>query len=288
MISLKDKVILDALFQNWKQEFMQLKTLEEHVNATEEMARMAFYYTARWMKKVYAPQKSPGESLSCHTPLFFHGLGFPVKDEWNKIGICRRILDAAEQFADLAPEEFEAAMWEATGKDIGARAAEIYPRSRGMITPAGWNCGSLKYDPPTPDKPKQISLHIYNTVSPHSFFEYPDYLISCFLLVMREAELRYGADTLFCSSWLNDHLRWLEYFPAEWQENLSPRNFDRLTGMTVGDWGAIYDARGCLKAKYVAMVRESGKLPFCPRRSHCSFEAMRAHLAELAKEEGAK
>lgn len=151
-----------------------------------------------------------------------------------------------------------------------------------MITPPTWNCGSLKYDPPTAENPKRVSLHIYNTISPNSFFENPDYLILCFLLLMKEAELRYGADTLFCSSWLNDRPRWLEYFPEERQENLSPRNVDRLTGMTVGDWGSIYDARGCLNARYVAMVRDSGKLPFVPRRSHCSFAAMRKHLAKIS------
>ncbi len=260
---------------------MHLKTLEEHIESTAEMAKMAFYYTSRWMKQVYAPEKTLQESLSCHTPLFFHGLGFPVKDEWQNIELCLKIFDAAEKFADKTPEEFENAMWQACKDGIIERATELYPRSRGMITPPSWNCGSLKYDPPTAEAPKQVSMHIYNTVSPHSFFENPHYLILCFLLLMKEAEVRYNADTLFCSSWLNDRPRWLAYFPEEWQENLSPRNFDRLTGMTVGDWGSIYDARGCLNTKHIALVRETGKLPYCPRKSHCSFKAMREHLAKL-------
>lgn len=262
---------------------MQLKTLEEHIASTGEMAKMAFYYTARWMKRLYAPEKSMGESLCCHTPLFFHGLGFPAKEEWQKNELCLKLLASAEEFSALVPDEFESAMWRANGDAINARAAEIYPRSRGMITPAGWNCGSLKYDPPSPETPKRISFHIYNTVSPRSFFQDPEYLILCFQLMMKESELRYGADTLFCSSWLNDRPRWLAYFPEEWQKNLSPRNFDRLTGMTVGDWGSIYDPRGCLNSVYVTMVRETGKLPFCPRKSFCSFAAMRAHLEQLSR-----
>ena len=71
--------------------------------------------------------------------------------------------------------------------------------------------------------------------------------------------------------------------PGEWQENLSPRDPDRLTGMTVGDWGSIYDARGCMNEKHLTMVRESGKLPYSPRKSFCSFQAMRRHLAQLNK-----
>ena len=260
---------------------MPLKTLAEHLLSTEQMAKMSFFYTSRWMRQIYAPEKSAGESLSCHTPLFFHGLGFSVKAEWQDIPLCRQLLSSADELSTLPPEEFEEAMWSVSGKAISARAAELYPRSRGMITPASWNCGSLKYDPPTEDEPKRVAFHIYNTVSPNSFFANPDYLILCFLLLMKEAELRYGADTLFCSTWLNDRPRWLAYFPEEWQNNLSPRNFDRLTGMTVGDWGSIYDARGCLNAKYVAMVREQGKLPFAPRKSHCSFAAMREHLEKL-------
>ena len=117
---------------------MHLKTLEEHIESTAEMAKMAFYYTARWMKQIYAPEKTLQESLSCHTPLFFHGLGFTVKDEWQNIELCRKIFDAAEKFADLAPGEFENAMWQTCKDGIIERASEIYPRSRGMITPPMW------------------------------------------------------------------------------------------------------------------------------------------------------
>ena len=262
---------------------MYLKTLEEHIFSTEQMAKMAFFYAARWMTRVYAPEKSMGENLSCHTPLFFHGLGFTVKEEWSKIELAGKLLEDAAKFADSTPDEFENIMWQNNKAAITARAAELYPRSRGMGTPPGWNCGSLKYDPPNAENPRRVSFHIYNTVSPHSFFRHPDYLILCFLLLMREAELRYGADTLFCSSWLNDHPRWLEFFPGEWQENLSPRDPDRLTGMTVGDWGSIYDARGCMNEKHLTMVRESGRLPYSPRKSFCSFQAMRRHLAQLNK-----
>ena len=105
----------------------------------------------------------------------------------------------------------------------------------------------------------------------------------CFKLLMKETELRYGADTLTTTTWLNDRPRWLAFFPEEWQQNLSPRDEKRIPGVTVGDWGPIINARGCINPKWEALIRETGHLPYCVRTGFCSYTAMRRHLDELLK-----
>lgn len=258
-----------------------LKTMEEHILSIEKMARLSFFYASRWLKGELAPEKSLRECLSNHTPLLFHGLIHYEKEEWPRIPVCRLIMESADQLAHLTPDEFEEAMWERCGSAISDRARETFPRSRGIGTPPSWNCGTLKYDPPRPDTPRTCDFHIYNTVAPHSIFEDTEYLVLCFRLLMKETELRYGAHTLRCSTWLNDRPRWLSFFPEEWQRNLSPRDPDRIPGVTVGDWGPIIDARGCINPKWDNFIRENGRLPYCQRSSSCSYAAMRAHLASL-------
>lgn len=258
-----------------------LKSLEEHLFSIETMARLSFFYAARWLKMEFAPEKSMSDCLSCHTPLLFHGLICYDREKWQEHPACRLIMDEADKLADLAPDRFENAMWEKCGAAIRQRAEETYSDSRGIGTPPSWNCGSLKYDPPRPETPNVCAFHIYNTVPPHSIFEDTEYLVCCFRLLMKETELRYGADTLTTSTWLNDRSRWLKFFPDEWQQNLSPRDTGRLPGVTVGDWGFIIDARGCINPKWDLYIRENGRFPFYQRKSHCSYTAMRQHLDTL-------
>ena len=257
-----------------------LKTLDEHILSIEKMARLSFFFASRWLKGELAPEKSMSDCLSNHTPLLFHGLIRYERDKWQEIPECRLIMESADKCAHLAPEEFEEAMWEMCGSAVEERARETYPHSRGIGTPPSWNCGSLKYDPPHPETPRTCAFHIYNTIAPHSIFEDTEYLICCFKLLMKETELRYGADTLTTTTWLNDRPRWLAFFPEEWQRNLSAPE-KRLPGVTVGDWGPIIDARGCINPKWDAFIREKGRLPYACRKSHCSHAAMRAHLETL-------
>ena len=260
-----------------------LKTLEEHILSIETMARLCFFYASRWLKGEFAPEKSMSECVSKHTPLLFHGLIHYDMEKWQEIPLCRLIMETADKLAPLPPDLFEEEMWALCGKEINARAEETYPDSRGVGTPPSWNCGTLKYDPPRAETPRTCAFHIYNTVSPHSIFEDPEYLILCFKLLMKETELRYGADTLTTTTWLNDRPRWLAFFPEEWQQNLSPRDEKRIPGVTVGDWGPIINARGCINPKWEALIRETGHLPYCVRTGFCSYTAMRRHLDELLK-----
>ncbi len=257
-----------------------IKSLAEHVISIEDMAKFSFFYAARYLPGM-VPDKSLAEALFDHTPLLFHGLNYREKEHFAEINLCRMLADGCERFAGIAPTDFEQEMWNLCGDAIKLRAEELYEKSRGVATPPGWNCGSLKYDMPEPEEPHLCRFHIYNTVSPASVFDDPEYLILCFKLMMKECELRFNADTLITSTWLNEHPRWLEFFPEEFRNSFAPRKTDYVPNRTVGSWGFLYDRRGCMNMKYIRQIRENGVLPFIPRTGRCSFELMRRHLDAL-------
>ena len=153
----------------------QLKSMEEHLQSIEDMARFAFFYAAEYLKP-RLPEKSLFEAIGDHTILLFHGLEFREKDKFDEIGLCRLLKEAADRFSEYPAADFEEAMWEHCKNALRERAAELYGKSRGIGTPASWNCGSLKYDLPAPEEPSLCRFHIYNTVAPNSLFADPEYL----------------------------------------------------------------------------------------------------------------
>ena len=258
----------------------QIKSLAEHIASIEEMAKFSFFYASRYLRSM-VPEKSLAEALFDHTPLLFHGLNYREKESFAEIALCRMLGDGCERFDGFSPAEFEQEMWALCGEKIRLRAAELYETSRGVAVPPGWNCGSLKYDIPSAENPRLCRFHIYSTISPAPFFGDPEYLILCFKLMMKECELRFNADTLITSTWLNERPRWLAFFPEEFRNSFAPRKVDYVPNRTVGSWGFLYDRRGCMNMKYIRQIRENGILPFFPRTGSCSFEAMRRHLDAL-------
>lgn len=260
-----------------------VKSLNEHLQSIEELAKFSLFYAAKYLKPRLDADKTLWEALCSHTMLMFHGLEFREKDKFPEIPLCRDLEAAVTRFENLEPEQFEAAVWQTCGEAVTARGAELYGKSRGVATPPSWNCGSLKYDLPDAENPRLCRFHIYNTVAPNSLFADPEYLILCFKLLMKESALRFGADTLITSTWLNERPRWLDFFPEEFHLSLTPRNPDKFPGPTVGSWGFLYDARGMMNQKYIRQIRETGILPFLPRTGRCSFEAMNSHLDSLPR-----
>lgn len=143
-----------------------------------------------------------------------------------------------------------------------------------------YQCGSLKYDNPKPDKPYLISFHIGNAIAPKSIFDNKNYLKNCFFDLMNQTEEKFGATTLYTDTWLNSLPKWLEYFPQEWIDNLGPEN--KEVGWGYGHWGQFISAKGDLNKKYAKILRETREFPFWPRISTCSFSAMRQHLANFS------
>ena len=258
----------------------ELKTQEEHFEYMKHFARVSFYFARKWLVPRF-PERKIGELIRDHTPILYHGLNY-APGIWNTDPDCRRIMDTADRLAELPPNEFEESMWHEIEELTAKRADLNYPTAVGVAAPASWNCGSLKYDPPNGKLPEGwVTFHIANAVGPHSIFDDPDYLAWCFLLLMKESEIRYGANVLFTSTWLNENTKFLHFFPQEWLDNMAPRPEDHpIPCWHFGWWGQLITARGTINPKMDKFVRENGHLKYACRSSHCSFENMRRHLKE--------
>ena len=258
----------------------ELKTLEEHCQFIESWCRTSFFAG----KKHFAPKKpevAVGDIIRNCTPLLYHGLNY-APATWETNEECLAIIDKANKLADLSPEDFEEEMWRFIEKDAMIRAKKFYPDSVGVKGPASWKCGSLTYDPPKPTQPEGwVTFHIANAVGPQSIFDVKDYLPWCFMLLMKEAEIRFGAHELTTGTWLNENDRFLAYFPQEYLDNMSPRPEEPpVPQWHFGWWGQMVSGRGTINTKVEAFVREKGYLPRNCRSSHCSIESMRKHLKE--------
>ena len=260
------------------------KTLAEHKEYIEKMARLSFFFARRLKDK--NPETPLSDLLRDRTPLLYHGLNYPdYLTKWNNPD-CQRILKKADELSNLPAPEFEERMF-AEIKDLAMERAErFYPESVG-IDNVPWGKDSphsLKLDPPDPKGKRALNwcnFHIANAVAPRSIYDDPRYLPECFMEIMARGEKEYGFDTLCTGTWLDDVPRWLALFPQEWIDNLSPRR--DTTGWTFGNWGQLVTARGTFNDKAGQYARENLTLRYKCRSSHCSFAAMRKHLEELLK-----
>ncbi|MDD5727472.1 MAG: hypothetical protein PHV59_02810 [Victivallales bacterium] len=246
------------------------------------MSRISFFFAARWLAPAM-PEIPMRTLLKEHTPLLCHALDYSdCENNWDNPD-CRHILARADALKAFPPEEFEERMWQEIRPTAMERAENFYPQSVGMAVPGDWNAGSLKYDPPSSNRPlNYCNFHIANAVAPDSIFADPAYLPLCFLEMMAKSEAEYAYDTLVTHTWLNDNQRWLRLFPREWIVNLSPR--ENIIYWHFGNWGQLVTARGTFNRHAGQYVREQGRLRYRARASHCSFDAMRKHLTEILKQ----
>ncbi len=176
-------------------------------------------------------------------------------------------------------DEFEAAGYGLCEGSLKACAENSYHNGDYWAAFGTYQCGSLKFDAPSEEEPRRVSFHIKNALAPRSIFEDPGYLPSCLFDLMDKAAKEYGADTLQTETWLNSLPKWLELFPPEWMDNMGPDCKD--VGWGYGHWGQFISARGCFNRKYGDVLRRTGDFPFWPRKSHCSFKALKGHLESL-------
>ncbi|HUT59311.1 MAG TPA: hypothetical protein VNA25_15790 [Phycisphaerae bacterium] len=255
------------------------KTLQEHVQFVREMARLQLWFLWSWLKR--HTQEDFAQGLRKRT------------DVYHRTDLCRRTPSGDCDFGDprwLELEQAARAVFERTRRDadgsaferqavdifgarLDARSAADY--EAGPQLP-GYQCGSLKYDPPREDTPDRVFFHIANAVAPRSIFDEPRYLPECFAQLMDRSGAEHGVDRLTTATWLNSDERWLRLFPPEWRENMGPEMTDVGRGM--GWWGQFVNARGTLNHKRAQEFRRTGRLHFPPRRSWCSFDAMRRRL----------
>ena len=258
---------------------------EEHLELINELAKLQLWFLWNWL------QEHPDEKFDDAVI--------------NRIDLCRRA-DPAPKHYDVAdmdasrPEWLKirdelAALYRKTVNDDTAESFEneafnIVKETLAAFAEASYGkhgkfddyqCGSLKYDPPKPESPESVTFHIGNAVAPKSIFSDRSYLPDCLSCLMDKTEREYNASVIKTSTWLNSLPKWLEYFPDEWRRNMGPEK--KEVEWHFGFWGQFVSAKGSFNWKYARILRETGKMPFYPRASHCSFAALRAHLARIQK-----
>jgi len=257
------------------------KTLEEHRDYLYQIVKLKLFFLWNW--KHERPEESLSYILRERVNIYRKtavntGLRNPDVLHYDSAGwleLEHRLDDAYKKYNDNE-SAFEDAGFMIFKNSIDARTERDYLDTSGT---AGYQCGSLRYNEYTDGLTHEFAdFHIANTLQPASIFDDPQYLPECFIELMRQTEEKYGCTRLATSTWLNSVSKWLELFPHEWHENLKPPQTD--VKWHHGFWGQFITARGTFNCKYGRMMRETGRLPFYPRASQCSFESMKKHLKE--------
>ncbi|MCF7854056.1 MAG: hypothetical protein K9N51_04600 [Candidatus Pacebacteria bacterium] len=260
------------------------KTFNEHVDYVSDAAKLMLCFAWTWSKT--HPEEKVVDILRKRT-LISRYAGFNDKEflkatnktdrDWQRIAesvstVCNACANNEDDFESRAFELVNPALEEYAERGF-----------RQDTAPIQFSAGSLRYEPKpaVEGHPTWCAFHIANAMYPQSIFDDPRHLVDCFETLMDQSEKECGYDTLYTFTWLNSRQQWLDYFPAEWTENLSEP--DDNVWDNLGYWGQIITARKTFNRKTGEHIRKTGELRYKPRRSHCSFSAMRQHLETMVK-----
>lgn len=250
-----------------KEQTMQF-TREEYLEICREMFDFVLKSASRY--KIDHPDEAYSEILKKRT-LFSYLLREGCYE-------CTTYPAEAEEFTAEADRDFQSACEKY--KDIIPEIA-----SQNYRTVTQWNEEyapgmSLHWSDPHPDlAPNWCIFHMWNGKRPGSFLQDKRYFAECFMRIMEEARAKYPQyDTLYTFSWLLSEPRFQEFFPQEWRDNMT-EGVDFIAA-NLGFLGQFLTSKMSLNRKTTAQYLASGKLPFAPRSSHCSFEAMKKHLTD--------
>ena len=256
---------------------------EDHVELINALSKLQLHFLWNWLKT--HPEEKFEDAL------------------YNRVDLCRKTdpkpkhYDVADMDNSTRPEwirvkhelkslysraenDDNADSFENKGfyiiQEVLARFADASYGKHGKLD--DYQCGSLKFDPPK-ENTKTVNFHIGNAVAPKSIFADRNYLAQCLMELMEKSEAEYEANTINTNTWLNSLPKWLEYFPNEWTANSGTENKD--IGWHFGFWGQFVSAKETFNYKYARILRKTGKMPFYPRNSYCSFTALRKHLVDF-------
>jgi len=272
------------------------KRIDEHAEFLREYVKLQLWFIWNWLhthpsedftfvirNRVDIYRKTnlnPGLSKNTPTPGDF---SLP---QWRQLERAMEIV--FHKSKSTSAEVFENEAWRLLRPFVEARVERDFREGNGLDN---YQCGSLRYDVPRRllgyrltawlhylliGAPRCISFHIGNRIAPRSFFDDPSYLPKCFFQLMEETQRKFYAGGLTIKTWLNSYPPWLELFPKEWLNNMSPP--DEGVGWSQLYWGQFITSRGTFNYKHARMFRESGVLPHKPRRSWCTFNSLAAHL----------
>ena len=257
------------------------KTFEEHLEYIRQMVRLELWFVRRWLAG--HPEEGFPHVIRQRTGIYLKSDiydGGPFKQiDWTDPRWLE-LEGRAQELHARTRGDADSTRFEEEGLAIFLPTLEARARTdfeRGLDRPPeGYQCGSLKYQAPKSEFPRRAPFHIGNAIRPRSIFEDDQYLPRCFLTLMDGSEREFGCDSFSTATWLNSYPRWLAVFPRDWTDNLGPEMTAPTAGM--GFWGQFVSARGTFNARHARMLRETGRFPFWPRPSWCTFEAMRAHI----------
>ena len=256
---------------------VEAKTLEEHWDYLVKIVRLKLFFMHDWLTR--HPDESPAAVLRDRIDIYRKtdanpGNMNPIERDWNAPAwqeLEQAVLAAYDRHRhDEATFEKEA--FAVLEPSLDARLERDYRDDSPL---ARYQCGSLRhdlYDAPT----QSAGFHIANAVSPKSLFDDPLYLPCCFLILMDQVEMRYGAEAIRTHTWLNDNPKWLAFFPQEWHDRMSGPDTD--VNWSYAFWGQFITARGTFNDKLGDYARQHRRFKFYPRESECTIAAMRRHL----------
>ena len=256
------------------------KSVQEHQEYLHGIVRLKLFFVWRW--KASHPEEPLRDILRNRVDIYRKtnvntGALNPAElrfdsPEWLAL---EAELEAAHRQFHADPDGFERRGFEIFKGTVDERLERDFNDPSVL---ARYQCGSLRFDEHEgKDEVPEIGFHIANALAPASLFDDPAYLPRRFLDLMDKTERKYRSSRLATTTWLNSNRRWLELFPQEWLDNLGPEQKD--VQWHYGFWGQFISARGTLNRKAADHLRQTGEMPFYPRKSSCSFAAMRAKCA---------
>ena len=260
-------------------------TLEEHRDYLHQIVRLKLFFLHNWLRehpdetfqyvirnRVDIYRKCDANPGALNPPDLHFDEPAWLDMENAALEIYNACKDDCQAFEDRAFQIFR--------PSLDARCERDYTDDSSQQAYIKCGCGSIKHeDVLCNQETKTVSFHISNMVSPKSIFTDKDYLPQCFMKMLDAVEQKLGAKNIRSGTWLNENPKWLAFFPQEWLDNMGPRNENVL--WHYGFWGQFISARHTFNAKYGAILRQTGRLPFYHRVSSCSIAAMREKLSSL-------
>ena len=261
--------------------FPECKTLEEHRQYQYEIVRLQLWFLHHWLAE--HPDETFKYVLRNRVDIYRktdvnNGNINPVTLHWE-YPEWQNMEKEAERLYNIYINDaaaFEEAAFEVFKPSLDARCERD---ANDNSEASRYQCGFLRHNleltqgVPAP----RLGFHIANFCTPASFFDYPDYMKGCFLMLLDRAEYIFHATEIGTGTWLNSVPKWLEWFPQEWKDNMGEPRTD--IQWHYGFWGQFITARKTFNAKYGQILRTTGKFPFYPRASFCRISTMREFLA---------
>lgn len=243
-------------------------------------ARSEFVYAVTKLSLWYAHLRGAAgerfaDALTRRTPVyrltvFWDGTHHPAKGhrdaEWE------RILGALEEATDH-PARLEA---EGVRRlqpvlepriDADVRAWPWLPNTYGAAPTGNGEFGFFLYDIRRPASgPPELILHMGNVFAPTSPFAHQPARKRELTALIEDALRREPRiETVRCNSWLNDHPRFLAFFPPSWENEaeVSP------VGYSYNWWGQFVDRAGGFHERNGGQFRRTGTWPYRALRRSC-------------------